>query len=614
MRVFLKNAAALSIAGLALLASMMAVGRLSYAPPTDYYTDPGIHLAYQDGQVVVALVDAGSRGQMDGVVPGWVVAQLNGEDVLDDPVERKQSIGTYPPEIDWIWLIDRSHVTDATAMLRGESTSGDTIGQQFSYRTATGYQPPVDVGPIALGIAVLFIGWWILRSGRAGARLRRYAVTLPVATVTPLLLVGLDQYPSVWTKGAESILLVAGALPLALDFAADVGQQRWRARIRFGVFVAGAAVLGGSVIWFFTYAGSPSWLASLRDDFLPGAGATRFLVVALISLVPGLLAAQPTGFAGIFRNRTEAAGLPDDAVPPDTAGPPPGRRPFESTDLALAAITPAISGLTLLWYEHPIWPIVVWVAGVFLAARFQAPALQRLEQLASRTTHQRDLVVSATERERARIAGDIHDYALQDLTMLVRRLDSAGDQENAAAAREVADRLRAICGDLRLPILDDLGVGPALDWLVGRLESDSTKLDLELFDREQRLTADAELAFFRVAQEAIANAINHATPPVMVRYWGGGDWAELTVDDCGSGISNGAAEAAERSGHMGLMSMSQRAEAIGAELTFGRRPGGGARIHMTWERKAGEAERATDPVPAPSIETSGPAGASPEPA
>src|SRR4029079_3063276 len=78
----------------------------------------------------------------------------------------------------------------------------------------------------------------------------------------------------------------------------------------------------------------------------------------------------------------------------------------------------------------------------------------------------RDLVVAATEAERARLAADIQHDALQELTLLVRRLESSGDTESAELGRTVAARLRAICGDLRLPILDDLGVGPALDWLV----------------------------------------------------------------------------------------------------------------------------------------------------
>lgn len=53
--------------------------------------------------------------------------------------------------------------------------------------------------------------------------------------------------------------------------------------------------------------------------------------------------------------------------------------------------------------------------------------------------------------------------------MLVRTLDDAGQQAAADEAREVAAKLRAVVGDLRLPLLDDLGAGAALEWLVERL-------------------------------------------------------------------------------------------------------------------------------------------------
>ena len=63
-------------------------------------------------------------------------------------------------------------------------------------------------------------------------------------------------------------------------------------------------------------------------------------------------------------------------------------------------------------------------------------------------TLQRDLVVAATEAERARLAADIHDDALQELTLLVRRLEAAGDTEGADIG---ADRRRPAAGDLRRP-------------------------------------------------------------------------------------------------------------------------------------------------------------------
>jgi two-component system NarL family sensor kinase len=255
-------------------------------------------------------------------------------------------------------------------------------------------------------------------------------------------------------------------------------------------------------------------------------------------------------------------------------------------------MTPGIAAICLLAASDSLlWPIVVWLIVVPIVGRL---VLRPLGMVAASAQRQRDLVVAATEAERMRIAADIHDEALQDLTMLVRRLDAAGDTSTADAARDIAERLRAICGDLRLPVLDDLGVGPALEWLCGRLGAGSASVELDRATDESRLPADVELAVFRIAQEALSNAVRHGEPPVVVRYRADADRVELTVEDNGSGIPGGAAELAERTGHMGLMNMTQRAEAVGAALQIGRRSEGGTRVALTWER-------ATEPGGAPAL-------------
>jgi two-component system NarL family sensor kinase len=224
-------------------------------------------------------------------------------------------------------------------------------------------------------------------------------------------------------------------------------------------------------------------------------------------------------------------------------------------------------------------PLSVWLVGIAVAGR---STIRPLARLAVRAQLQRDLIVAATEAERARVAADIHDDALQELTLLVHRLDEAGDEEGADIARTVSDRLRAICGDLRLPILDDLGVGPALDWLVLRIERLSGgEVRLERSDGT-RPPADVELAFFRVAQEALGNAVKHGQPPIVVRYRSTEVGASLSVDDAGPGILPDAAATAERDGRFGLLNMQQRAEAIGAILDVRRWPGGGTHVALEW--------------------------------
>ena len=183
------------------------------------------------------------------------------------------------------------------------------------------------------------------------------------------------------------------------------------------------------------------------------------------------------------------------------------------------------------------------------------------------------------------MAADIHDDALQELTLLVRRLDAAGDTEGADIARGVSDRLRAICGDLRLPILDDLGVGPALDWLVLRIERlAGGEVRLERADGT-RPPPDVELAFFRVAQEALSNAVKHGRPPIVVRYRSSDGAASLSIDDAGSGITPDAGDRAERAGHFGLLNMQQRAEGIGAILDVRRWPAGGTHVRLEWRAR-----------------------------
>jgi len=224
-------------------------------------------------------------------------------------------------------------------------------------------------------------------------------------------------------------------------------------------------------------------------------------------------------------------------------------------------------------------PLSIWLLGIFVAGRLTVRPLARL---ATRAQLQRDLVVAATEAERARVAADIHDDALQELTLLVRRLDVAGDAEGAEIARSVSDRLRAICGDLRLPILDDLGVGPALDWLVLRIERlAGGEVRLERSDGT-RPPPDVELAIFRVAQEALANAVKHGRTPIVVRYRATDSGVSLSIDDAGPGIAVDASAKAEREGRFGLLNMQQRAEQIGAILDIRRWPSGGTHVALEW--------------------------------
>jgi signal transduction histidine kinase len=298
---------------------------------------------------------------------------------------------------------------------------------------------------------------------------------------------------------------------------------------------------------------------------LPFEPSNPLHLVAVLSLaaataIPGLV-------AGVLRHALPSVDRGRESV-------------VAALELGVIGITPAIAVITSWNAFDPrsAIPLVVWILGVLAVQYF---AVRPLARTATVATTQRDQVVAAMEAERSRIAADIHDDALQELTMLGWKLDATGDKENAASAREVADRLRAILGDLRLPILDDLGTGPALEWLVdrvGRVADGDVRLERS---DQVRPPSAVELAFFRVAQEALSNAVRHGRPPILVRYWTTPTSASLSVDDAGPGIDAADAERAG-AGHFGMLNMRQRAEQIGAVLDVRKWPTGGTRVQMDW--------------------------------
>jgi signal transduction histidine kinase len=538
-----RDAAALAVAVLALIAGLSAF--VGGRPSSGVWLEVG-----EDGWLVVSAVEPWSPAE--GLTPYWVVLEFDGTPTFalpDNPdhVPSGEDLYVYGGMQPWSSLL----VTDpstARALELGATEYGADNYFFGSWIWASG-------NALSIGLAILVVAAWYLRTGRAGYTLQSLALPIAAATAVPLLVVPLDLLMPIGYPIATALAVAAG-LVLADGLSTLVPDRATRARVRLAAFgIAAATVLVG-----FALTGEsppPNLLGMLR-----WAGLT------LIPLVPAIAAARPL---------TPAA-LAD--------GTSPSGRLVQSNELVFVGLTPGVAAFTMTFpsaYSEPfVLPILLWIAVLLAAARFTVRPLVRL---ATRANLQRDLVVAAMEAERARLAADLHDDALQDLTLLVRRLDAAGDTEGAAQARAVVDRLREICGDLRLPILDDLGVGPALDWLVLRIErlaGGEVRLERAEADRPP---ADVELAFFRVAQEALANAVKHGRPPIVVRYRASPSGASLSVDDAGTGIAPEAREEAATGGHFGLLNMQQRAEQIGAILDVRRWPAGGTHVALEWRAR-----------------------------
>ncbi|HZD80072.1 MAG TPA: GAF domain-containing sensor histidine kinase [Actinomycetota bacterium] len=207
-------------------------------------------------------------------------------------------------------------------------------------------------------------------------------------------------------------------------------------------------------------------------------------------------------------------------------------------------------------------------------------------------------VVAAQEDERARIARDLHDETAQELVVMRRELDELIASGDGLPGR-VADRLEdlrtrsgsALSGlrrfgrDLRPALLDDLGLAPALEWLVEDMGNRTgIGAGFRVHGQVRRLAPEVEVALFRITQEALRNVERHAgASRVFVDMQFDHGSASISVEDDGRGFRRRPTDAFARRGHLGLLGMEERARLIGAAMSIWSQPGSGSRVKVWLE-------------------------------
>jgi signal transduction histidine kinase len=194
----------------------------------------------------------------------------------------------------------------------------------------------------------------------------------------------------------------------------------------------------------------------------------------------------------------------------------------------------------------------------------------------------------AVEAERARLARELHDVPLQELIGVIRRLEvMPGTEAESDDLRALASHLRNVAIDLRPPVLDDLGLTAALEYLADQTTSASQPVVAVIntgvsVQRASRPPADVELAMFRIATEAVTNAIRHSgASAIEIAAEVSPSRIELIVSDNGSGFDASTA-ARSRARHIGLSSMRRRAQAIDCDLSItAAQPG--TRVRALWQ-------------------------------
>ena len=249
--------------------------------------------------------------------------------------------------------------------------------------------------------------------------------------------------------------------------------------------------------------------------------------------------------------------------------------------LYLAADPVGITADTVVFYALIVG--APWVAG-------RAVRQRRLNE--GELEHEKARAAAAIAEERARIARELHDVVAHAISVMVlqarggRRVieSDPADAQDAFATiertgQQALDEMRRMLGVLRSsdealvlapqPSLKELGT------LVEQVRAAGLPVQVAIEGEPRELPPGVDLSAFRIVQEALTNALNHAGPAqarVTLSY--GADDLELVIEDDGPGNGDGSG-----SGY-GLVGMRERVSVYGGELQAGRQPGGGFALRV----------------------------------
>ena len=206
-------------------------------------------------------------------------------------------------------------------------------------------------------------------------------------------------------------------------------------------------------------------------------------------------------------------------------------------------------------------------------------------------------LLTAQERERDRIAAEIHDDAVQVMAAVGMRLHTVrrkypDDTESLASLEDTISvatgRLRHLLYQMRLPGLDSDGLAAGVRTYLEQLLAE-TSLAYTLRDEfVGDVPIETRLIVYRIVQEALANVVQHARAShvvVGIRRARGG--LSVTIDDDGVGIKP-PRRVAGAGYHLGVTMMAERASAVGGRCAVSRRRGGGTRVALWLPLAAGD--------------------------
>ncbi len=220
---------------------------------------------------------------------------------------------------------------------------------------------------------------------------------------------------------------------------------------------------------------------------------------------------------------------------------------------------------------------------------------RREAELAAANNELRNLashLIGVREEERRRVARDIHDDLGQRLTAMSLGLHWIADrvaadpetlrseiEELIETNRDTISAVQGLAAQLRPHLLDDLGIGAALDWLVGDIgKRGGTRISVSCELGERGLDPDIAITLFRIVQESLGNVLRHASAKeATVRILSTGELLSLSITDDGVGISD-----MQRSnpGSFGIIGMKERVQLHGGSFSVLASPTGGTVVSV----------------------------------
>jgi signal transduction histidine kinase len=211
----------------------------------------------------------------------------------------------------------------------------------------------------------------------------------------------------------------------------------------------------------------------------------------------------------------------------------------------------------------------------------QKLAQEALQQVSGR-------LIDAQEKERSRIARDLHDDICQRLALLSMELEQANRNGAPPSTKQRLKEMRDHCSDIAADVqslshqlhsskLDYLGIVAGIRGFCTEFgKQHEVSIEFTEHSVPKHLPKEISLCLFRVAQEALQNALKYSgTSHFAVHISGSADQIQLVVQDAGVGFD--LAEA-ERNRGLGLVSMQERVHLVHGRFSAESRPGNGTRI------------------------------------